>query len=900
MRVFHRSGPAGLVAAGIVLTSTLTAGASVRPQAVAGDLFSPVSPTRVLDTRIGLGVPGGSQSPLAGGQTLTLHVAGVAGVPVGADAVVMNVTAVAPSASTYVSVYPGNLTSPPAVSNLNVAAHQTVPNLVTVKLDAAGDVNLFNAVGAAHLLADVTGYYDTTAADTYVPLDPTRILDTRSGLGAPAHPIGPGAAIDLQVAGVDGIPSDAAAVVLNVTATQASAATYVQVYPTPASGTAFPVVSNLNLTPGTTAANLVTVGVGALGRVRLRNAVGAVQVLADVAGYFSSSTTGSRFVPLTPIRIMDSRTGQGEQVGQTGPLGPGGLVDLQITGVAGVPAGASAVLFNYTGVAPLASTYVQAYATPSSGTGIPLVSNINLAPGQVRANLASVIIGAGGRVRLRNQVGSTDLLADLAGYYTTSAGMNHGAGPPTPSVLGTAVTATVSPSTPYQNTSAVVQIITAPFASVTATAQFSTGPVVLSGTASAAGTLHLDFAVGASPIGVMVPVTLFASSTALGATATGAASFVPIAQPTGGTTTPVAETVGTTYQTNGRVNAIVTVGDITYIAGDFTSVRPSGSPLGSNEHARSRLAAFTTSTGALLPWSPAVDGSVEAMSLSADGATLFLGGVFGIVGGLSRGNLAEVNATTGAVSTWHPTTNGKVYTLVATATSVYIGGTFTQVDGVPRGELASISTTGTLDQTWHPEAAGGKVLGLALSTDGTSVFIGGEFTSLNGLATWAYFGKVAATSGALQPWAAHPGIVVEAFAVTPTRIFFGEDGPGGHVDAYNLPSGTHAWGVQTDGGIQAVAVDGSILYAGGHQDNICLQGGSGAPFICTGSKATRHKLVALDAGTGGLLQWDPGANSNLGIFALTMDGGRLLAGGDFTTIGRGQDQQGYAQFSPAP
>ena len=882
-----------------MLASTLTAGAATGPQTAAGDLFSPVAPTRVLDTRTGLGVPGGSPAPLAGGHTLTLHVAGVAGVPAGADAVVMNVTAVAPSVSTYISVYPGALTNPPLVSNINVAAHLTVPNLVTVQLDAAGDVKLFNAVGSAHLLADVTGYYDPTAADTYVPLDPTRILDTRSGLGAPANPLGAGGAIDLQVTGVDGIPSDAAAVVLNVTATGASAATYVQVYPTPASGSAVPLVSNLNLSARTTAANLVTVGVGALGRVRLRNAVGAVDVLADVAGYFSSATTGARFVPLTPTRVLDSRTGLGEQVGQTGPLGPGGLVDLQVAGTAGVPSRANAVLFNYTAVAPVAATYVQAYGTPSSGTGIPSVSNINLAAGQVRANLASVIIGAGGRVRLRNQVGSTDLLADLAGYYTTAAGVDHGSAPPTPSVLGAAVNATVSPSTPYQNTSAVVQIITAPFAAVTATAHFASGTVVLAGSASAAGTLHLDFAVGTAPIGVMVPVTLVASSAALGASSSGTTSFLPIAQPSGGATTPVAETVDTTYQTNGRVNAIVTIGDVTYIGGDFTSVRPAGSPLGSNEHPRSRLAAFVTSTGALLPWGPAVDGTVEAMSLSSDGASLFLGGVFSTVGGLSRGDLAQVDATTGAVTGWHPAANGKVFALVATAGSVYIGGTFTQVDGVPRAELAAISTAGALDPSWHPDAAGGKVLGLALSTDGTSVFVGGEFTSLNGSAAWAYFAKLAANGGAIQAWAAHPGIVVEAFAVTATRIFMGEDGPGGHVDAYNLPGGTHAWGVQTDGGIQAVAVNGSILYAGGHQDNICLQGGAGAPFICTGSKATRHKLVALDTGSGALLQWDPGANSNLGIFALTVDGGLLLAGGDFTTIGRGQDQQGYAQFSPS-
>ena len=78
------------------------------------------------------------------------------------------------------------------MSNLNATAGQVLPNLVTVKVDSAGVVNLFNSAGSVDLVADVTGYYSTTAPDTYSPLDPTRVLDTRSGLGAPAAPVGAG------------------------------------------------------------------------------------------------------------------------------------------------------------------------------------------------------------------------------------------------------------------------------------------------------------------------------------------------------------------------------------------------------------------------------------------------------------------------------------------------------------------------------------------------------------------------------------------------------------------------------------------------------------------------------------------------------------------------------------
>jgi hypothetical protein len=118
----------------------------------------------------------------------------------------------------------------------------------------------------------------------YVPAGPVRVLDTRNGTGGYHAPVGPGATISLQVAGVDGVPgSGVTAVVLNVTATGPTASSVVTVYP---DGQPRPVASNLNFTAGETIANLVVVPVGAEGKVDFYNVRGSVNLVADLAGYY--------------------------------------------------------------------------------------------------------------------------------------------------------------------------------------------------------------------------------------------------------------------------------------------------------------------------------------------------------------------------------------------------------------------------------------------------------------------------------------------------------------------------------------------------------------------------------------------------------------------------------------
>jgi alpha-tubulin suppressor-like RCC1 family protein len=206
------------------------------------------------------------------------------------SAVVLNVTVTQPTRPGYLTVYADGTTRP-GVSNLNFVAGQTVPNLVIAGVGADGMVALHNeSAGTVHLVADVSGYYVAgapTVAGAFGSLSPSRLLDTRTGLGAQKSAVAAGGTVRLQVTGRGGVPaSDVSAVVLNVTVTQPTRPGYLTVY---ADGTTRPGVSNLNFVAGQTVPNLVIAGVGADGMVALHNeSAGTVHLVADVSGYYRS------------------------------------------------------------------------------------------------------------------------------------------------------------------------------------------------------------------------------------------------------------------------------------------------------------------------------------------------------------------------------------------------------------------------------------------------------------------------------------------------------------------------------------------------------------------------------------------------------------------------------------
>jgi hypothetical protein len=400
---------AGCLAGGLVAGAPVLPAAPAAAQAAAdvGAVYVPVGPVRVLDTRNGTGAP---QAPVGPGGTISLQVEGVAGVPAsGVTAVVLNVTATDATASSYVTVYPDGTTRPTA-SNLNFTAGETIPNLVTVPVGADGAVDFYNHSGSVDLVADLEGYYTTTGTGSLLgSLGPVRVLDTRDGTGAPQAPVGPGGTISLQVAGVDGVPaSGVTAVVLNVTATDTTAASYVTVWP---DGQSRPTASNLNFTAGETIPNLVVVPVGADGEVDFYNLAGSVDLVADLSGYYTAA--GAGYTPVGPVRVLDTRDGTGAA---QAPVGPGGTISLQVAGVDGVPSsGVTAVVLNVTATDTTAASYVTVWP---DGETQPTASNLNFTAGETIPNLVVVPVGADGEVDFYNFAGSTDLVADLAGYFT--------------------------------------------------------------------------------------------------------------------------------------------------------------------------------------------------------------------------------------------------------------------------------------------------------------------------------------------------------------------------------------------------------------------------------------------------------------------------------------------------
>lgn len=239
-----------------------------------------LSPSRVLDSRIGTG---GIDGRLAPGVTYDLSVLGRGGVPEGGvRAVLLNTTVTGAHASGHLTVFPSGRAAPVA-SNLNYSRGQTVANLVLASVGPDGRISLQSHAGSPFVVADVVGYVADPLRPTVVPLSPARVLDTRDGNGGVSGRLVPQQPVTFVVAGRGGVAATGVrAVLLNVTSVGASATGHLTVYP---GGEEPPVASNLNYSVGQTVANLVLVPVDSAGRVSVLSNAGGPHVLADVVGF---------------------------------------------------------------------------------------------------------------------------------------------------------------------------------------------------------------------------------------------------------------------------------------------------------------------------------------------------------------------------------------------------------------------------------------------------------------------------------------------------------------------------------------------------------------------------------------------------------------------------------------
>ena len=264
------------------------------------------------------------------------------------------------------------------------------------------------------------------SAGRYVALAPVRVLDTRSAVGGA---FGPAASRTLGL-GTSLPGGSAAAVVVNLTVTNATGSGFVTAWP---AGAARPVASNLNTTPGLTRANEVTVALGsattggAPNALSLFNSAGSADLVVDLLGYYTvagDAAAARTYHPAaTPTRAVDTRTA-------TGPLGNSGrrsrvCVTVSQPGADGSPlTGIGAVAVTLTAVSPDGPGYLKAWNGDAATE--PLVSSLNFDGGQTVPNAAVVPVScldaACSQVSfaVANRVSAeTQVLVDVVGVYAS-------------------------------------------------------------------------------------------------------------------------------------------------------------------------------------------------------------------------------------------------------------------------------------------------------------------------------------------------------------------------------------------------------------------------------------------------------------------------------------------------
>lgn len=309
--------------------------------------------------------------------------------------------------------------NPPAPGQpFAVPAGQTslVVNNLTNGTPYTFSIQAFNPSAGGPLATTGPVTPQTIAGARFHPMAPTRFLDSRDGTGWSGK-LFAGFPRSVQITGVNGVPANATAVVMNVAVTGSTANSFLTAFP---AGTPAPTAANLNFAAGETVSNLTTVKVGLGGKVSFLTALGNTDVVGDVVGWYDDGTiAGELFNPKSPDRFLDSRNG----TGWSGKVVAGVPRSLQITGVGGIPANASAVVMNVTVTESSANSYLTVFP---NGQGAPLAANLNFAAGQTIGNLTTVKIGAQGKVNFATGVGATHIVADVVGWYEpTNGGRFH-------------------------------------------------------------------------------------------------------------------------------------------------------------------------------------------------------------------------------------------------------------------------------------------------------------------------------------------------------------------------------------------------------------------------------------------------------------------------------------------
>ncbi|HEX6787033.1 MAG TPA: phytase, partial [Acidimicrobiales bacterium] len=347
------------------------------------------------------------------------------------------------------------------------------------------------------------------------------------------------------------------------------------------------------------------------------------------------------------------------------------------------------------------------------------------------------------------------------------------------------------------------------------------------------------------------------------------------------------------WGTNGSNTAVAIANGRVFVGGTFGSATN-----GTTSELHNNLAAFDESSGEVIhTWNASTDGPVEALAVYGD--SLYVAGTFTTVDGQPRKNMAKIVLADGTLDpAFNPAPNNTVYDLWVKDTTLYLVGDFNTVAGQSRVRIAALNlnTTGSLVLGFAP-SANRRVSSVATSPDGSKVYVGGRFSTINGQAA-DYLAAVNASNGAWDgvdfsgvepPDPTTQTSNILDLAASASQVFVAIGGQHFNVVGAWGTNGVRAWwhGVDAtdhlDGDVQGLVLDGKWLY-------FCFHGGYNGD--------TKLRIFAADTTTPtGLIDADfrPVTNGVAGMESVTTDGTKLVAVGDFSTSG-GVPLKGVALF----
>ncbi|HTZ45053.1 MAG TPA: fibronectin type III domain-containing protein [Jatrophihabitans sp.] len=438
---------------------------------------------RLLDTRNGTG---GFSTPMPANSVRTVPAVGVAGIPAsGVSAVALTLTVVGAATVGAISVAPGDVATPTGTA-LVFNPGDSVSNTDLVALHGDGSLHVLSNA-SANLVIDVQGYFTAGTAIApggFVPVDQTRIVDTRTGLNVPQSRVSTGNTITVTAAGLAGVPADAEEIYANIAILNQTSNGYLRTY---AADQSPPTTGALGF-DNTTQSESVALPLSSAGAFTIMvGAGGPVDLTVDIQGYFTPGTSSGAFTPAA-VHLLDTRAAP------TQTLAGGAVLTVSVSGVDGIPGaqdGLTAVALNIRTVQASSNTTYGGYLRLwPADEDEPNISSVNYTSQNIyRTNLTFVAPAADGTIDIRNGgSGAVDVVIDVEGWYSS--------GPLPPQISSSAVHDMdwISPiaSVPFHVSSTS---LAAPVTSYTYTYTYDNQPPVMVSGASA------DISVPATAIG---------------------------------------------------------------------------------------------------------------------------------------------------------------------------------------------------------------------------------------------------------------------------------------------------------------------------------------------------------------------------------------------------------------